>query len=200
MTWSDAYDFWFGSPGSESHGKVRDFWFGGGPEIDTEITERFSGTYDVAISGRLEPWTAEPRGALSLIIVLDQFPRNMFRGNAKSFASDHLALSNAKKLLESPAHLGLTMVEKMFAYLPFEHSENLDDQNRSVALFQALDAYEDKDEWIQFAVEHRGIIVRFGRFPHRNSIIGRDSTPEEDAWLTESDQRFGTVAEDDPLA
>ena len=126
MTWSDVYDFWFGSPGSESHGKVRDFWFGGGPEIDTEITERFSGTYDVAISGRLEPWTAEPRGALSLIIVLDQFPRNMFRGNAKSFASDHLALSNAKKLLESPAHQGLTMVEKMFAYLPFEHSENLE--------------------------------------------------------------------------
>ncbi len=197
MTWSDVYEFWFGSPGSEGHGMARDFWFGGGPEIDAEIVRRFAKTYEEAISGRLESWFAEPRGAVSLIIVLDQFPRNMFRGSARSFASDHLALANAKKLADSPACETLITVEKMFAYMPFEHSENIEDQNRSVALFNAIDPHEDKGELIQFAVEHRDIIERFGRFPHRNSILGRDSTPEEEAWLQESDQRFGTVSEDD---
>ena len=197
MTWSEVYEFWFGAPGSDTHGKVRDFWFGGGPETDAEIIERFSQTHEDAISGRLESWTTEPRGAVSLILVLDQFPRNMFRGDARSFASDHLALVNAKKLLNSPAHDALMTVEKMFAYLPFEHSENIDDQEKSVALFQAIDPHDDKDEWIDFAIQHRDIIQRFGRFPHRNPIIGRQSTPEEERWLEESDQRFGTVVEDD---
>lgn len=197
MTWSDVYEFWFGAPGSDTHGEVRDFWFGGGPEVDTEIIKRFSQTYEDAISGRLESWAVEPRGAVSLIIVLDQFPRNMFRGDARSFASDGLALANAKKLIDGPAHASLITVEKVFAYLPFEHSENIVDQNRSVTLFRSIDAHEDKEEWIDFAIQHRDIVQRFGRFPHRNPFMGRQSTPEEEAWLEESDQRFGTVVEDD---
>jgi uncharacterized protein (DUF924 family) len=88
-------------------------------------------------------------------------------------------------------------VEKLFAYLPYEHSENMEDQNTSVSLFVSIDEHEQKQEWLDYAVEHRDIIERFGRFPHRNPILGRVNTPEEEAWLQETDQRFGTVSEDD---
>ena len=195
--WSQVYDFWFGEPGSIYHGEVRDFWFGGGAEFDEEIAGRFSETYADAVAGRLDGWFADPRGAVSLIVVLDQFPRNMFCGDPRSFEYDHLALANAKKLVDSPSHRDLMTVEKLFAYLPYEHSENMEDQNTSVSLFVSIDEHEQKQEWLDYAVEHRDIIERFGRFPHRNPILGRVNTPEEEAWLQETDQRFGTVSEDD---
>ncbi|MGB0629232.1 MAG: DUF924 family protein [Alphaproteobacteria bacterium] len=197
MDWSEVYGFWFGEPGTESHGDVREFWFGGGSEVDEEIVRRFAGLYSGAAAGRFDHWAADPHGALSLILLLDQFPRNMFRGDARSFATDHLALANAKRLVGGPGHNDLISVEKLFAYLPFEHSEDIGDQVRSVALFEALEPHEEKQDWVDFAVEHRDIIERFGRFPHRNAILGRENTSEEEIWLRQSDQRFGTVVEDD---
>lgn len=195
--WEEIYAYWFGAPGSPAHGEVRDFWFGGGPEIDREITDRFAGDYALAVAGGCDGWKSIPRACVALIVLLDQFPRNMFRGEAKSFASDSRALATAKSLVGSPAHDTLIAVEKVFTYLPFEHSENADDQARSVALYEAMDDHEKKAEWVDFAVQHKVIVDRFGRFPHRNAILGRESTVEETDWLASSDQHFGTVAEGD---
>ena len=195
--WMKVYAYWFGEPGTAAHGTVRDHWFHGGRAADELIKTRFSETCRAAIGGRLEAWKAHPKGAVSLVVVLDQFPRNIFRGDPRSFAHDSIALAAARELVEGPFHDDLMTVEKLFAYLPFEHSENIEDQDRSVAMFEAMEPHPSKQEWVDFAVEHRDIILQFGRFPHRNVILGRDSTPEEAAWLAKSDQRFGTVAEDD---
>lgn len=191
--WRDVYDFWFGAPGSDGHGDVRDFWFASTPDIDREIKERFLDRYLRAAAGDFEDWKSDARGWVALIVLLDQVPRNVFRGNPQSFAADPVALASAKQLEASPLHEELITVEKLFAYLPFEHSENIHDQTKSVALFEAIDHHEQKAEWIEFAVLHRDIVAKFGRFPHRNAILGRKSTPEEKAWLESSDQRFGTV-------
>tara|TARA_R110002126_G_scaffold223984_1_gene368904 strand:+ start:132 stop:737 length:606 start_codon:yes stop_codon:yes gene_type:complete len=191
--WKDIYDFWFGAPGSEGHGEVREFWFASTPETDREIKERFLDQYRRAAAGDFEDWKSDARGWVALIVLLDQVPRNVFRGNRQSFAADPVALAAAKALEASPLHKELITVEKLFAYLPFEHSENIDDQMKSVALFEAIDHHEKKAEWVEFAVLHREIVAKFGRFPHRNAILGRENTPEENAWLESSDQRFGTV-------
>ena len=132
-----------------------------------------------------------------MIVLLDQFPRNIFRGDSRSFAADPQALENARELVASPLHDDLITVEKVFAYLPFEHSENLADQETCLALFRALEPHDAKAEWVDYAVQHRDIIREFGRFPHRNAILGRRNTPAEEAWLASSDQRFGTDGNDE---
>lgn len=194
--WRDIYDFWFGAPGSDGHGDVREFWFASTPDIDREIKERFLDRYRRAAAGDFEDWKSDARGWVALIVLLDQVPRNVFRGNPQSFAADPVALASAKQLEASPLNKELITVEKLFAYLPFEHSEQIDDQMKSVALCEAIDDHEQKAEWIEFAVLHRDIVAKFGRFPHRNAILDRDSTPEETAWLESSDQRFGTVPDE----
>ena len=193
--WREIYDFWFGVPGSDGHGDVREFWFASTPDTDRRIKELFLDQYHRAAAGDFEDWKSDARGWVALIVLLDQVPRNVFRGNSQSFAADPVALATAQELEMSPLHKELITVEKLFAYLPFEHSENIDDQMKSVALFEAIDHHEKKAEWLEFAVLHRDILAKFGRFPHRNDILDRESTPEERAWLESSDQRFGTVPE-----
>lgn len=198
--WCDIYEFWFGKPGEEGHGEVREIWFAGGPSVDREIRERFLGHYERAAAGECESWTSDARSLIALIVLLDQFPRNIFRGDKRSFAADPIAREHARRLVASPLHDKLITVEKVFAYLPFEHSEEIQDQENCVALYKAIEPHEAKEEWIDFAVQHYDIIRQFGRFPHRNDILGRENTPEEAAWLASSDQRFGTVDGEDDSA
>lgn len=193
--WREIYDFWFGAPGSEGHGDVREFWFASTPDIDREMQERFLDQYHRAAAGDFQEWKSDARGWVALIVLLDQVPRNVFRGDGQSFAADPVALTAAKELVSSPLHAELITVEKVFAYLPFEHSENIDDQMDCVALYEAIDEHESKAEWIEFAVLHKDIVAEFGRFPHRNEMLGRETTPAEQAWLQSNDHRFGTAPE-----
>jgi uncharacterized protein (DUF924 family) len=166
---------------------VLEFWLGAGPDkwfakdtaFDATIRARFLETYEDAAAGRLAAWEATPRGALALAIVLDQFPRNMFRGDPRTYAADPLARAVASRALERGFDRDLPVTEKQFFYLPFEHSEAMPDQERSCALFAATgDA-----ELLKWAEAHADIIRRFGRFPHRNAALGRATTPEEQAFL-----------------
>jgi len=193
--WREIYDYWFGAPDSDGHGEVREFWFASTPEIDREIERRFIDQYHKAAAGSFEDWKSDARGWVALIVLLDQVPRNVFRGSGQSFAADPLALAAARALVESPLHDDLITVEKLSAYLPFEHSENIYDQQKCVALYEAIDEHESKAEWIEFAVLHKDIVAEFGRFPHRNEMLDRESTPAENAWLTSNDHRFGTAPE-----
>jgi uncharacterized protein (DUF924 family) len=156
-----------------------DKWFTKDDGFDAAIGARFLDVYEAAAAGRLARWEATPEGALALVIVLDQFPRNMFRGLPRMYASDPLALAATKRALARSFDQQVPRRDRQFFYLPLEHSENLDDQERSVALAHA---YGD-DEFTKYAEQHADIIRRFGRFPHRNAILGRATTPEEQAFL-----------------
>ena len=135
--------------------------------------------YQKAIKGELDPLSETPEGSLALVIILDQFPRNMYRGTPQAFASDAKALKVAKEAVEKKFDRDLLPMQRMFLYLPFEHSENIDDQEQSVKFFENLG-----DELaLKYAIEHRDAITQFGRFPHRNAILGRESTPEELRFL-----------------
>jgi uncharacterized protein (DUF924 family) len=154
-------------------------WFVQEPAFDTEIRERFLATHKAAAAGRLSGWEDTAEGALALLLVLDQFPRNMFRGSARAFSTDPLALATTLRAIERGFDRAIPMPERNFFYLPFEHSENLADQERGVALTEATgDA-----EAVKWAKVHLDVIRRFGRFPHRNAALGRVSTPEEIAFL-----------------
>ncbi|HEY6259043.1 MAG TPA: DUF924 family protein [Xanthobacteraceae bacterium] len=154
-------------------------WFGKDAGFDREIEARFLASHEAAAAGRLSDWEATPEGALALLILLDQFPRNMFRGSARAFATDPLARAVAERAVARGFHLRVGSSERMFFALPFEHSENLADQERSLALSRQFgDGTADK-----YAEIHAGIIRRFGRFPHRNAVLGRATTAEEQAFL-----------------
>jgi uncharacterized protein (DUF924 family) len=156
-----------------------DKWFKKDAAFDDDIRRRFLLTHEAAAAGRLAAWEATPEGALALLIVLDQFSRNMFRGSARAFAADPLARAVAERALESGFDRKVAAAERTFFYLPFEHSESMADQERCVALFGTTgDA-----EALKWAVLHADIIRRFGRFPHRNAALGRSTTPEEQAFL-----------------
>ena len=146
---------------------------------------------DTALAGGFREWDADPRGTLARIVLLDQFTRNMFRDSPRAFAGDPLALAAARALVDSGADATLDAFERWFAYLPFEHAEDLDMQDESMRLFGALaaevPALADTLEW---ARRHQVVVARFGRFPHRNAILGRVSTPEEEAFLLEPGSRF----------
>jgi len=161
-------DFWFGQD--------RKAWFEKNPAFDEEIRARFLALYEQAATGGLADWKGAPKSCLALLILLDQFPRNMFRGTARAFAADPLALAAARIIVERGWDGEMTEDERAFAYLPFEHSESLEDQETSLRLFAGNANYE-------WARRHWEIIRRFGRFPHRNAILGRESTPEEVAFL-----------------
>jgi uncharacterized protein (DUF924 family) len=154
-------------------------WFRKDAEFDREITARFLGTHEAAAAGRLAGWEATPDGALALLLLLDQFPRNMFRDSACAFATDPLARAVADRAIARQFDASVPSAERTFFYLPFEHSENLADQERSLALSRrAGDGKADK-----YAEIHADIIRRFGRFPHRNAVLNRASTAEEQAFL-----------------
>ncbi len=181
------HEFWFGVPGSPEHGRKRKAWFTADDAFDAEIRSHFLGDFEMAARGDLDSMADGSIGALALIVLLDQFPRNMFRGTARAFATDPKALSIAEAAVTRGLDQALSDIERAFVYLPFEHSERMEDQDRSVALFEALGDAESLD----YAVQHRVIIERFGRFPHRNAILGRESTPEEEAFLKEPGSSFG---------
>ncbi len=190
----DVIDYWFGAPGDAEYGSHREMWFGGGPEIDAEITERFGALHVRAAAGEFDHWRDEARACLALILLLDQFPRNMFRGEPRSFATDAEAIEIARHAVDQGYDRGLDLNIQQFYYMPFQHSEDLADQRRSVELFRAGADDERKEENIGYAVQHLEIIERFGRFPHRNEILGRESTPKEIKFLEDGgvDVQFGT--------
>ena len=149
-------------------------WFTKDADLDGQIRERFLGLYERLLAGT-EAHPASARGALAAVIVLDQFPRNIFRGDPRAFATDPIARRIAKTAIASNFDAALSTAQRLFLYLPLEHSEDLDDQMLAVRLIESLgDA-----EWTKYAIAHKDIIERFGRFPHRNAILGRPSTPAE---------------------
>jgi uncharacterized protein (DUF924 family) len=156
-----------------------DKWFAKDAAFDAEIGQRFLPTYQAAAASRLAPWEATPDGALALVVALDQFPRNMFRGDARTFAADPLARAVADRALTRGFDQRVPQAERQFFYLPFMHSESLPDQERCLALARR---YGD-DEFTKYAEQHADIIRRFGRFPHRNAVLGRSTTPGEQAYL-----------------
>jgi uncharacterized protein (DUF924 family) len=180
--------FWFGPPGRR--GKRDKRWFDRSDAFDRECKERFLGLHERAAAGELASWNDDPSEGLALILLLDQFPRNMFRGTPRAFATDRLALEAARQAVDRGFDRTLLPVERMFLYLPFEHSESLEDQTRACELTKPLDAYPETADAYRYAVLHRDIIERFGRFPHRNAILGRASTPEEIEFLKQPGSSF----------
>jgi uncharacterized protein (DUF924 family) len=171
----------------ESPGAVIAFWTEAGPEkwykkdtaFDDGIRARFLATYEAAADGKLADWESSAHGALALLIVLDQFPRNMFRGHARTFAADPLAREVADRAIARGFDAATPMPMRQFFYLPYEHSELPSDQERAVELFRST----GDEELVKWAVLHADIIHRFGRFPHRNAALGRTTTPEERQFL-----------------
>lgn len=171
--------FWFGELAPED-------WFMGGEAVDAKVRERFSDLHEALREAVPESWRATARGAIAAVIALDQFPRNLYRGDARAFAADAAALALAKEALARGLDREMTEDERRFLYLPFEHSEDPADQERSVELFAAL----GDERSLEYAVRHKVVVDRFGRFPHRNEALGRASTPEEIEFLNGPDAPF----------
>jgi uncharacterized protein (DUF924 family) len=183
----DVLDFWFGPPADPDHARPRVQWFRKDEAFDQQVVARFGALIEQALAGGTDDWIApplQPLPALARVIVLDQFTRNAFRGSARAFAGDAMALQTARALVAAGLDRGLTGVQRQFVYLPFEHAEDLAHQRTSVQLFEQL----GRDEpalagLLEWAQRHHDIVARFGRFPHRNAVLGRASTDEEAAFL-----------------
>jgi len=161
-------------------------WYRAPPHVDAAITARFGGIYEALEDRVPQIWLETPRGMLAAILVLDQVPRNMFRGLPRAFATDASAIALAKKAISAAADMALPPEQRCFVYMPFQHAEDRTDQARSVELFTALGDPVNLD----YAERHRAVIERFGRFPHRNAILGRVSTEEEIAFLQQPGSAF----------
>lgn len=186
---SEILRFWFGEP-EDGAVRPRGVWFQKDEEFDAGISDRFAADYERAAAGELDGWLQTPRGALALTILLDQFPRNLFRGSPRAHETDARARSVARAALDLGHDARVQPVERWFFYLPFEHSEDLEDQRLSVSLFDALGDDEESRNVYGYAVRHEEIIERFGRFPHRNAVLGRESTPEEEEFLSQPGSTF----------
>jgi len=182
--------FWFGPPGDPDHGRAREAWFRKDPVFDDAIRQRFGGLVEEARGGGLAAWQAVPDGELALLLVCDQFPRNLFRGEARAFALDGRALAVARRVVGSGRDRGWPPLHRVFAYLPFEHSESLSDQHEAVRLFASLRDDPQAGGYHEWALKHLHVIERFGRFPHRNEALGRPSTDAEIAFLAQPGSRF----------
>jgi len=194
----EIIEFWF--PPEQARADA--LWWGKDPALDAEIERRFGPTLARASQGELDDWAASARGRLALVVVLDQFSRNIYRGDAKTYAQDARARALAHEGLSRGHDRELTPHQRLFLYMPLEHSEALDDQQRCVELVEALAAdvaaepgvSEDRRKrfanYIDYAIAHRDIVARFGRFPHRNEILGRESTAEEREFLTKPGSSF----------
>lgn len=172
ITPDDVLHFWFSDD-------ARSRWFARDEAFDALVRRKFAVLYEHVRDGAHADWKDSPRGLLALIIVLDQFPRNMFRESPQAFASDDLALTLAELAIAKGFNVRLSAEERMFLYMPLQHAEKMDVQEQSVARFREL----EMPEILDFALQHRDIIARFGRFPHRNRTLGRASTVEELAFL-----------------
>lgn len=182
--------FWFGREDEPGYGEFREAWFRKDPEFDQQVQERFGPLYERAAAGELDGWREEARSCLALVICLDQFPRNMFRGDGRTHATDDKALETARYALERALDRELPPFQRVFVYMPFMHSESVEDQRRSVELFGRLAERPGAPDLTSYAVGHMEIVERFGRFPHRNVILGRETTPEEAEFLQGPDSSF----------
>ncbi|MFO1303454.1 MAG: DUF924 family protein [Burkholderiales bacterium] len=182
--------FWFGEPGSPGHGKPRVEWFRKDPAFDEAIRRRFGDAVAIALAGGYGAWCVSPEGALARILLLDQFTRNIYRGTPRAFAGDARALATAEDAIARGFDLALTPNERRFVYMPFEHAEDEAVQHRSLELFAALSKALGDDDPLVWARKHAEVIFRFGRYPHRNAILGRASTPDEEAYLREPGAGF----------
>ncbi|MEM6811469.1 MAG: DUF924 family protein [Pseudomonadota bacterium] len=177
----EILSFWFEETKPEQ-------WFKSTPEFDQNIQERFGDLYQKAIDGQLENWKEMPEGALAYVILLDQFSRNIYRGKPEAFATDHQSLKAAKEAVEKGFDQRLSSVQKWFLYLPYEHSEDMDDQRESVELFKTIQ--DEHPIAYDYALRHLVVIEKFGRFPQRNHILERTNTPEEEEYLAENGMGF----------
>ena len=206
MTPDTVLDYWFGTARERpaTLHEQRPLWFGNETDTaadvdrrDTDLRARFGETAAMAASGRLDGWSATPGGRLALVLLLDQLPRNIYRGTARAFATDAAARALTVDGLEQGVDRALQPLERVFFYLPLEHAESLADQDRCVALMTALEAdapaglEETFAGFTLYAQRHRDIVARFGRFPHRNRALGRPDTPAETAYLAGDAPGFG---------
>ncbi len=190
--------FWFGPPGSaaEVAGRQGKLWFGKSPDNDRAVAARFSATLAAATAGQLDRWANTPRGRLALVIVLDQFPHHIHRDRPQAFATDPQALALSLAALDAGEDRQLAPIERVFLYLPLEHAESIGMQEQSVSLYEKLAraaAADERalfDDFLEYARRHRDVVARFGRFPHRNAILGRASTPDEIEFLKQPGSRF----------
>jgi len=183
-------DFWFGPPGSAERDRPREVWFKSDPGYDALLRDSFLADQQRAAAGEYDIWTNTPEGSVALLLLLDQLPRNLYRGTAQAFATDARAREIAGITVPRGFDRLLPPVWRWFVYLPFEHSERLADQERSLRLLAALPATPEHDEAKDYAKRHYDTIKRFGRFPHRNAILGRESTPEEIEFLKQPGSSF----------
>lgn len=184
-TAQEVLQFWFDELGQKK-------WFAPpSDELDRLIIDRLGALYEQAVAGSLDDWQENPKGAVALCLLLDQAPRNMFRGSPRAFATDDKALAVARRAIDRGFHTtdDLNDFERIFLYMPFEHAENLDDQKLCVALLGALE--NDDEDWAKYALEHQDLIERFGRFPHRNRVLGRPCTQAERIFLRGGKDGFG---------
>ncbi|MDG1286229.1 MAG: DUF924 domain-containing protein [Rickettsiales bacterium] len=179
ITPKNILDFWFSD-------RVAPLRFKKNAQFDQEIYDRFFSAYEEAVGGMLSDWQQTADGCLALIILLDQFPRNMFRSTPKSFATDGQAIEISKEAINKGSDIDLTQEQRVFLYMPFMHSEELTEQELAVELYRKLGIESN----LRFAIAHRDIVARFGRFPHRNDILKRDSTPEEIEFLNGPNSGF----------
>ncbi len=185
----EVLSFWFGVEGEPGYGEFREAWFRKDPDFDRQVRDRFEDLYEAGAAGELDGWMEEARSCLALVILLDQFPRNMFRGDPRSYSTDNKAQEVAEYAVDRAFDRELPAFQRMFLYMPFMHSEDLEHQQRSVELFRALGGGSETDA-SDYAVQHMRIIERFGRFPHRNEVLGRRTTPEEAKFLTQPGSSF----------
>lgn len=183
-------DRWFGPPGDPEREAERKIWFESTPEFDAALRAEFLADHEAGVAGRLVSWEEQPGSALALVLLLDQIPRNIFRGSPSAYASDALARAAADRALARGFDRVVPPAWRGFFYLPFEHSEDLADQERAMALFACLPPMPEYPDPLRHARRHHEIIARFGRFPHRNAVLGRPSTPAELAFLAEPDSSF----------
>jgi len=182
----DILAFWFG-PAPDTR---RDLWFAKDVTFDAQLRERYGAAIARALEGAWREWDATAQGALARILLLDQFTRNAFRDTPRAFAGDALALEAATRMVDAGEDRDLQPLRRVFAYLPFEHAEDAAAQARAVELFEALARDSGDASWLDWARKHAAVIERFGRFPHRNAILGRASTAGEIAFLREPGSRF----------
>jgi uncharacterized protein (DUF924 family) len=183
-------DAWFGPPGDPAREQHREIWFKSPAEFDNALRDAFLADLEAASAGELRSWEALPEGALALVLLLDQIPRNIFRGTPRAYATDAAARAVADRALAEGYDRLVPPVWRLFFYMPFHHSEDLADQRRSVALFDSLPRNPDRRGALRrYGRTYIEVIERFGRFPHRNKILGRESTPDEIAFLAELDKR-----------
>jgi len=180
-------DFWFGPPGDPEREQHRQIWFKSTQEHDNRLRELFLADYERAAAGALVAWGAAPESGLALVLLLDQIPRNIFRATPRAYAADPLARAVADRALARRFDAAFPPAWRKFFYMPFHHSEDLADQRRSVALFASVRDGTERGGLRRYGLPYVDVIERFGRFPHRNAILGRVSTPEEVAFLEKRD-------------